>query len=73
MERILAAIPNLHQREYLRVLHRMEPHPLYAILTRQGFAWLTQPGLSVPVEIYIWLRSDLEAEAAVKTNCQYND
>jgi len=71
MERILAAIPSLCQGEYLRVWHRMEPHPLYAILEREGFAWLTQPGQTVPVEIYIWLRSDAEAEAAVKTNCQY--
>ncbi len=69
MERILAAIPTLQPGEYLHVLHRMEPHPLYAILTREGFAWLTKPGQVVPVEIYIWRKADTEAAATVQANC----
>ena len=68
MERILSTIPGLQVGEYLRVLHRMEPHPLYAILTQKGYAWLTQLGQEVPVEIYIWRNNDAQAEAAVRTH-----
>ena len=51
-----------------RILHRMEPHPLYPILTREGFAWLTQPGREVPVEISIWRSNDTEAEATARNH-----
>ncbi|MCK5876024.1 MAG: DUF2249 domain-containing protein [Candidatus Marithrix sp.] len=61
MEQILAAIPNLPMGEYLHVLHRMEPHPLYKILSKQGYSWLTQVGKQL-VEIYIWRSNDLVAE-----------
>jgi len=66
MARILATIPDLQSGEYLHVLHRMEPHFLYPILTREGYTWLTQPGRDVPVEIYIWRTHDAKAEAAVR-------
>ena len=65
MERILATIPNLQAGEYLQVLHRMEPHPLYRILTQQGFTWLTQTGHETPIEIYIWRDGDSKAETSV--------
>jgi len=68
MERILSTIGDLQSGEYLRVLHRMEPHPLYPILTREGFAWLTQPGREVPVEISIWRSNDTEAEATARNH-----
>lgn len=66
LERILATIPNLQMGEYLRVLHRMEPYPLYSILTQQGYSWQSQPGQNVPIEIYIWRSDDTQAEAAVR-------
>ena len=65
MERVLEAISTLQTGEYLHVLHRMEPHALYDILTRDGFAWLTKAGQVVPVEIYIWRSTDSEAAASV--------
>jgi len=68
LERILSTIPTLQAGEYLQVLHRMEPHPLYAILTREGFVWLTQQGRDVPVEIYIWRSTDSQAEAAARAD-----
>ncbi|MDM8564903.1 DUF2249 domain-containing protein [Candidatus Halobeggiatoa sp. HSG11] len=61
MERILEAIPNLQAGEYLHVLHRMEPHPLYQILTQQGYSWITQADKQ-PIEIYIWRSNDLAAK-----------
>jgi uncharacterized protein (DUF2249 family) len=66
LQRTLAALTTLARGEYLRVLHRMEPHPLYRLLTQQEFAWLTQPGETVPVEIFIWYSDDAEIETMVK-------
>lgn len=71
LERILATIPNLQTGEYLRVLHRMEPHPLYPILTREGYAWLTQEGRDVvQIEVYIWRNTDAQAEAAARAGAK---
>ncbi len=58
LERTLVALTTLPVGEYLKVLHRMEPYPLYQILSKQGFAWRTQPGDATPVEILIWHRGD---------------
>ena len=58
LERALAALATLPVGEYLKILHRMEPYPLYQILSQQGFAWRTQPGKTTPVEILIWHRED---------------
>ena len=66
LERVLAAIPSLQAGEYLCMLHRMEPHPLYPILTEKGYSWLTQAGRELPVEVYIWRSTDKQAEAAVR-------
>lgn len=68
LERILSTIPDLQPGEYLRVLHRMEPHPLYPILTEKGYTWLTQQGRAVPVELYIWRNRDAQAEAAARAD-----
>lgn len=66
LEHVLAAIPSLQTGEYLCMLHRMEPHPLYNILTENGYSWLTQAGQKVSIEVYIWRSSDKQAEEAVR-------
>ncbi|MBE9563433.1 MAG: DUF2249 domain-containing protein [Proteobacteria bacterium] len=71
MERILAAIPNLSIGEYLHVLHRMEPHPLYKILTQQGYSWITKADKQ-PIEIYIWRSNDLVAKDKCLTLNEHN-
>lgn len=68
LERILATLPTLQTGEYLQVLHRMEPHPLYPILTREGYTWITQSGQTTPIVIYIWRRDDNQAQLAVQTD-----
>ena len=68
LQRTLVALTSLARGEYLKVLHRMEPHPLYRLLAQQGFAWLTQPGKTVPVEIFIWHSDDAKTETMVKTH-----
>ena len=68
LEQILATIPTLQVGEYLQVLHRMEPYLLYPILTREGYAWITQVGQTTPIIIYIWRRDDKQAQLAVQTD-----
>ena len=70
LERILATIPNLQTGEYLQVLHRMEPQPLYPILAQKGYAWLTKEGKEVPIEVYIWRNQDAEAEVAARAGAK---
>lgn len=65
LEQILATIPTLQTGEYLQVLHRIEPHLLYPILTRAGYAWITQAGQTTPIVIYIWRGDDNQAQLAV--------
>jgi len=68
LERVLATLPTLQPGEYLQVLHRMEPHLLYPILTQTGYAWLTKSGQTTPIEIYIWRADDNQAQLAAQTD-----
>ncbi|BAP56065.1 hypothetical protein THII_1768 [Thioploca ingrica] len=68
LERVLATLPTLQPGEYLQVLHRMEPHLLYPILTRTGYAWKTKSGQTTLIEIYIWRSDDHQAQLAVQTD-----
>lgn len=63
LQRILEALRGLKQGEYLHVLHRMEPLPLYRILTQQGFAWRLKKGEKTPVELFIWQMPDPDRES----------
>jgi uncharacterized protein (DUF2249 family) len=63
LERTLEAIQTLQPGDYLRVIHRREPHLLYPLLDKGGFSWHTRPGDGPAWEIFIWQRGDTEAEA----------
>ena len=65
MEQTLAAIETLPQGDYLKVIHRREPHLIYPMLEKAGFAWLTEQGGPSVFQIYIWRRHDQIAKAAV--------
>jgi len=65
LELSLAAAEDLGPGEYLRVLHRREPFPLYRILDDRGFAHRTVPGERTAFEIFVWRRTDPEARRAV--------
>jgi len=70
LDRTLAAIMELSEGDYLRVIHRREPHLLYPLLEKQGFSQHTVPGNDdAGFEIYIWRREDKAAEAAVRSAC----
>lgn len=67
LQRILATLPQLSSGHYIRVLHRMEPHPLYPLLAQQGYVWAIQIGQHTPVELFIWQQGDQQAEQLVKS------
>lgn len=64
LERTLQAVGNLNAGEYLRVIHRREPHLLYPVLEKMGFDWRIRPGGASEFEIYIWKRTDSVAGSA---------
>jgi uncharacterized protein (DUF2249 family) len=64
LERTLAAIQKLGEGDFLRVIHRREPHLLYPMLEKAGFAWCIHPGGPSRYEIFIWRRGDSAAEQA---------
>lgn len=59
---ILDRVQRLPQGDFLRVIHRMEPLPLYGMLTEMGFVWRTTRAPE-QVEILIWRRDDDAARA----------
>ena len=65
LERTLAAIEKLGEGDYLRVIHRREPHLLYPMLEESGFAWRTCQRGPSRFEIFIWRQDDAGAEQAV--------
>lgn len=68
LEQILAALHTLPNGDYLYVLHRLEPFPLYKMLEKQGFKWITRSvSLEIPFEIFIWRENDLIATQAVQS------
>ncbi len=67
-ERVLATVRTLGDGEYVRMLHRREPFPLYSMLTKLGFAHLARPGTETEVEVLIWRQGDRVAEAACRAD-----
>ncbi len=65
MERTLQAVGDLNEGDYLRVIHRREPHLLYPVLEKMGFDWRSRPGGASEFEIFIWKRADRMAGSAV--------
>jgi uncharacterized protein (DUF2249 family) len=65
LERILAAIDKLPDGDYIRVIHRREPHPLYPMLEKAGFVWRIEPGGPSEFQLFIWRREDRVAAEAV--------
>ncbi len=62
LQRTLAALQTLSKGDYLRVIHRREPHLLYPLLEKSGFLWRTRAGGEAGVEILIWPQHDQTAE-----------
>lgn len=65
MELVMEAMEKLTTGQYIKMIHRMEPHPLYNILLDNGYRYKvdTSSGL---FDIYIWKASDKIAGQSVK-------
>lgn len=66
LEQALAAVRTLRPGDYLRMLHRREPFPLYRLLEQDGFRSVTHDSAASPFEILIWRADDAAAERAVR-------
>lgn len=63
LDRILTALADLRHGEYLRVLHRREPWPLFPMLEQAGYAYRMRPHAPPGFEILIWPSDDASAAA----------
>ena len=54
LEAVLEALCTLQDGQRIRMIHRREPHPLYGILARDGFAHETATTEAGDFEILIW-------------------
>jgi uncharacterized protein (DUF2249 family) len=68
LERVLAALDELGDGEFLHMLHRREPFLLYPELERRGFRYLTFLDRDHECEVFIWRSGDTAAEKACR-NC----
>ena len=66
LELVLEMVQSLRPGEYLRMLHRREPYPLYRLLEQDGFRYRLHTGGDSPFEILIWRAGDSEVENAVR-------
>lgn len=61
MERALDALDRLSEGRYIKMIHRMQPFPLYRILDENGFRYKVI-SVNGGFEIYIWLSDDTIAD-----------
>ncbi len=66
MEMALDALDKLAEGDYIRMIHRMQPTPLYRILDENGFRYKVVSGTVSAFDIFIWRASDKAAQQAVK-------
>lgn len=64
LERVLAALEELGDGDFLHMLHRREPLLLYPELRRKGFRYLTSFAGDYECEVFIWRDCDAVAEQA---------
>ena len=67
MQRALDALDKLSEGQYLKIIHRMQPFPLYDILLDNGFKYKVTNGRISAFDIYVWRAKDQEVEKIIKT------
>ena len=58
LERILDTLADMADGDWLRVLHRRDPVPLYRMLKDMGYRWETHRLNTESFEILIWPAAD---------------
>jgi len=66
MELALDALDKLQPGEYIKMVHRMQPFPLFKILDENGFRYRITASDTSAFDIYIWYASDRETGQAIK-------
>lgn len=66
MHKILDALDQLIDGQYLKVIHRMQPFPLYDILLDNGFKYKVTDGSISAFDIYIWRSKDKAVEQHIQ-------
>jgi len=66
MDVAMKGLDELKQGEYIKMIHRMQPHPLYDILLDNGFRYKVTDG-ACGFDIYIWLAKDKKTGEFVKS------
>ena len=66
MQQVIEAVQELHEGEYVRLMPRMEPYPLYSMLDDMGFTHCLVLDGEAPYEVMIYKRLDQVAENRVK-------
>ncbi len=69
MQKILEAVADLGEGKYVRMMHRMEPYPLYPVLEDMGFQHLLHLSGEAPYEIMIYKGDDALALKRVEAVC----
>lgn len=69
MQLVLEAVAKLRTGEYVRMMHRMEPRPLYSVLEDMGFDCQLHLEGEAPYEIMIYRKEDQEAQERVNVRC----
>lgn len=64
MEKAIDALDKLATGEYLKMVHRMQPFPLFNILTENNFKYKVKPG-EKGFDIFIWKNDDKDSEQSV--------
>lgn len=65
MELVMEALGKLSPGQYIKMIHRMEPHPLYNILLDNGYRYKVDTSTGL-FNIYIWKSTDKIAGEQVK-------
>ena len=66
MELALDALDQLKSGQYIKMIHRMQPIPLYRILDENGFRYKVTASKTSAFDIYIWHASDRDTEQLIK-------
>ncbi len=62
---VMEKLPHLKPGEYIKMLHRMQPFPLYDILLENGFRYKVIDG-EFGFDIYIWQAKDKVSGEQIK-------
>ena len=64
LEKVMALVKNLQMGEYIHMIHRKTPRPLFNILKQNGFGYHFKE-IEGKVDIYIYFKKDIAVKEAL--------